>query len=463
MGVKHRGAVVRKTRAIACLAASWLALAALVAPWSARAQGMQLIRDAEIEATIHDYAEPVFDAAGLNADAIDVYLVANENLNAFVAGGMNMFLHTGLLRRAEGPLQVMGVIAHEAGHIAAGHIAGRGQKMADSATGMIASYALGLAAALATGRADAGMAVAQAGRGAVIADMLSYSRGQEGAADRAAVSYMNEAGYSPKGLLEFMKILEGQNALLRENQSPYLRTHPLTQNRINFLEKAVARSRYTGTAPPERLRLEHARMTAKLAGFMQPPQETLRQYRGDSSVPGRYARAIAHYRDADLDTALSMIDALIADYPDDPYFRELKGQMLYENGRIADALPAYEKAVELRPEAPLLRLGLARAQIQLNDPELNDPALSNLREVLKAEPRNASAWRLRAIAHGRNGNRGESAWALAETRLAQGSLQEAVQQAKRAMALLDAHTPHWLRAQDIKREAERRIRERERG
>ncbi len=456
-GVKHRGPTVRKTREHRHLAASLLALLVFAAPWAAHAQGMQLIRDAEIEATIHDYAEPVFDAAGLNADAIDVYLVANENLNAFVAGGMNMFLHTGLLRRAEGPMQVMGVIAHEAGHIAAGHIAGRGQKMADSTTGMIASYALGLAAALATGRADAGMAVAQAGQGAVIANMLSYTRGQEGAADRAAVSYMNAAGYSPKGLLEFMEILEGQNALLRENRSPYLSTHPLTQNRISFLENAVQRSPHTGSAPPEQLQLEHARMTAKLAGFMQPPRETLRQYRGDTSVPGRYARAIAHYRDADLDKALSMVDALIAEYPDDPYFRELKGQMLYENGRIAEALPAYEKAVDLRPDSPLLRLGLARTQIQLNKPGLNDPALAHLRDVLEAEPKNASAWRLRAIAHGRNGNRGESAWALAEARLAQGSPREARQQAKRAMAMLDKHTPHWLRAQDIKREAERRL------
>ncbi len=456
-GVKHKGHTVRKSRAHRRVAASLLALFVLAAPWTAAAQGMRLIRDAEIEATIHDYAEPVFDAAGLNADAIDVYLVANENLNAFVAGGMNMFLHTGLLRRAEGPMQVMGVIAHEAGHIAAGHIAGRGQKMAESTTGMIASYALGLAAALATGRADAGMAVAQAGQGAVIANMLSYTRGQEGAADRAAVTYMNQAGYSPKGLLEFMQILEGQNALLRENQSPYLSTHPLTQNRINFLEKAVQRSPHTGSAPPERLQLEHARMTAKLAGFMQAPAKTLRQYRDVSSVPGRYARAIAHYRDANLDKALSMVNALIGEYPDDPYFRELKGQMLYENGHIADSLPAYEKAVELRPDSALLRLGLARAQVQRNKPSLNDSALAHLRQVLEAEPRNASAWRLRAIAHGRNGNRGESAWALAEARLAQGSPQEAIQQAKRAMALLDKHTPHWLRAQDIKREAERRI------
>lgn len=461
--MKHRGPVVRKSRAVFAAIAVVAAVAAVLRPDPGRAQDLNLIRDAEIEATIHDYSKPIFEAADLDVDSVDVFLVANDQLNAFVAGGMNMFLFTGLLQEADDPLEVMGVIAHEAGHIAGGHLAGRRRQVQNSTAEMIASYALGLAAALATGRADAGIAATQAAQGAVVANMLSYTRGQEGAADQAAVRYLNRAGLSPKGLLSFLEVLRGQEALLSNNQDPYMRTHPLTQSRINFLQEAVEKSPHTGSTPPERLRLKHDRMHAKLDGFLQAPDKTLREYKGDDSLTGRYARAIAHYRDANLDKAVAMVDELIAAHPDDPYFRELKGQMLYENGRIADALPAYEKAVDLRPDSPLLRLGLARTQVQLNQPAYNAPALDNLRRVLDAEPTNASAWRLRAIAHGRAGDTGRSAWALAEARLAQGALEEAVQQAKRAQALLPEHSPPWLRAQDIKREAERRLERRERG
>jgi len=461
--MKHKGPAVRKSQARQFGCALVLALAIVVRPIAADGQDLNLIRDAEIEATIHDYSEPIFEAADLNADAIDVFLVANDQLNAFVAGGMNMFLFTGLLQKADGPQEVMGVIAHEAGHIAGGDLAGRRKRVRDSTTQMIASYALGLAAAIATGRADAGLAATRAAQGTVVSNLLSYTRGQEGAADQAAVRYLNRAGYSPEGLLSFLKVMRGQEALLSDNQDPYLQTHPLTQSRINFLRDAVAKSPHAGSGPPERLRIKHERMVAKLDGFLQQPRQTLREYKDESTVPGRYARAIAHYRDADLDKALAMIGALIDEYPDDPYFHELKGQMLYEHGRIADALPAYRKAVDLRPDSPLLRLGLARTQVQLDDPELNAPALDNLRRVLNADPDNASAWRLRAIAHGRSGDKGRTAWALAEARLARGALKEAVQQAKRAMALLDEHTPPWLRAQDIKREAERRLQQRERG
>lgn len=455
--------MLRKSRPVIAFIAAVAGLLALAVPARVSAEISGLIRDAEIEATIRDYARPVFQAADLNVESVDVFLLADERLNAFVAGGQRMFLHTGLLRRADGPLQVMGVIAHEAGHIAGGHIAGRRREINQSTTEMIASYALGLAAALATGRSDAGLAVAKAGQGAVISSLLSYSRGQEGAADQAAVSYLKKAGYSPKGLLEFMETLKGQEALLSTNQTPYMRTHPLTRNRINFLQEAVEKSPYKNQEAPTRLRRAHARMVAKLDGFLQPPRETLRDYEDNDSIIGRYARAIAHYRDANLDRALTMIDALIAEVPDDPYFHELKGQMLYEHGRIRDALPAYRRAAALDPDSPMLRLGLARTQVQLNEPDLNAPALDNLKKVLSDEPRNGSAWRLRAIAHGRMGDQGLTAWALAERRLVQGRSREARTQAVRAMKILEKHTPKWLRAQDIKREAERRLAQQERG
>jgi len=457
--VKHRDRTVRNTHRLRRLVAVLACAALLVAPLRAGAQSF--IRDAEIEATIQAYADPVFKAANLDASSIDLFLIADDTLNAFVAGGMNMFLHTGLLRASSGPLEVIGVMAHEAGHIAGGHIAGRRREMQQSTTEMLASYALGLAAGVLTGRPDAGLAAMQLGQGAVISGLLAYTRSQEGAADQAAATYLKRAGYSPEGLLSFMQTLQDQQALLTANQDPYLQTHPLTRDRIRFLENVVANSENTGKPPPSGFERKHERMLAKLDGFLQPPRRTLQQYEVKDALPARYARSIAHFRNNDLEPALAEIEELIEKHPDDPYFHELKGQMLYENGRIAESIPPYQRAVDLRPDSSLLRLALARAQVQRNLPELNEIALGHLDRVLAEERRNAEAWRLKAIAHGRMDDMGMSALSLAESRLARGQLGEARRQSQRALSILDENTPPWLRAQDIKREAERRIERRQ--
>ncbi|RDD63008.1 M48 family peptidase [Ferruginivarius sediminum] len=459
--VKHRVAVLRKSRPLTAVIVILLALAWIVLPLRAQAQQMRFIRDAEVEHTIRAYATPMFGAAGLDPSAIDVYLVNDNTLNAFVAGGMNLFLHTGLLRAASGPMQVMGVIAHEAGHIAGGHLASRRKELESTVPAMIASTLLGLAAGVVTGRGDVGIAVARAGQGAAITNLLSYTRSQEGSADQAAVTYMNQAGYSPEGLLAFMEVLEGQEVLLTNNQDPYLRTHPLTGDRIEFLRRAVKESPYTGQDAPTRLRAMHARMVAKLDGFLDAPRKTLRKYEGETTLAARYARAIAHYREPDLDKALEILDGLLAEHPDDPYFHELKGQMLFEHGRVEQALDSYRRAVELRPGEPLIRLALAEAQLQTNDPKLNGPALDNVQRVLNSEGNNAFAWRLAAIAHGRAGNTGMTALSLSEGAMARGDMRTAREQAVRAQKLLEEHSPAWLRAQDIQREAERRLKKRE--
>ncbi len=203
----------------------------------------------------------------------------------------------------------------------------------------------------------------------------------------------------------------------------------------------------------------HARLRAKLIGFLEPRDRVLQRYPPeDRSLPARYARAIARYRASDLDAALSQIGALIAEYPDDPYFHELKGQMLFENGRLAEALPAYETAVGLLPEAPQLRLGLAQIQLETNDPELNARALGHLTEALRYEPSNSSAWRLTAIAHGRNGDVGMTALALAESALARGRGAEARQQAVRAQKILAENSASWLRASDVEQAAVQMVR-----
>ena len=460
---------MRKLKALLALPLALCLAASLVlqpVPAGAQSQRPSFIRDAEIEETVRRYAEPVFRAAGLSADRIDVYLIADETLNAFVAGGMNMFLHTGLLSRAEDPTQVMGVIAHEAGHITAGHLASRRRELENTTTQMITSMLLGLGAAAATGSGAAGTAVMSLGQTLSMADLLAYTRTQEGAADQAAITYMERAGYTPHGLVEFMRILEGQEVLLSESQAPWMRTHPLTSERVSALAAAAERMKnregLRADAPTELNRL-HARMQAKLAGFLQRPEKTLRQFPADSdAIPDRYARAIAYYRAPELAKALELVDGLIEQRPEDPYFHELKGQMLFENGRIQEALPAYREAVELAPEQPLIRMGLAEVQLQTNRRAPTEEALANARRVVDAEPNNAFAWRLVGIAHGRLGNKGEAALALAEHAINRGDLRQAVGQAQRAQQLLQKHSPSWLRAQDIERTAQNR-RDRQNG
>lgn len=449
--------LARTIRPIALL----LLIFALLHPAGAEAQGRRLIRDAEIEDTIRAYAAPIFQQAGLQPQGIDIYLIQDRSLNAFVSGGRKIFIHTGLLTRAESPLQVIGVIAHETGHIIGGHLVGRRQEMKNAQITTWASYVLGIGAAIASGQPGAGVAIISGGQDLALKGLLAYSRGQEQAADQAGVRLLDANGMSARGLLDFMRILEGQEILLSSNQDPYLRTHPLTQDRIAFLKDVVQKSRFSNSPEPPVLVAAHARMRAKLIGFLQPLPRVFRYFPDtDNSVAGRYARAIAYYRRPNLKKALPLIDGLLSDFPTDPFFHELKGQMLFENGRLAEALPAYEAAVELRPRSALLRLGLAQVQIELNDPQLNDSAAENLEILLQREPSNSFAWRLSATAYGRRGDKGMTALSLAEYALARGSLGEARQQSVRAQKILAEYSPAWLRAQDVENLAQRRQKKR---
>ena len=426
-----------------------IVIAAVLAPATAGAKGLRFIRDTEIENTVRAYSTPLFLAAGLNPQAVDVYLIDDPRLNAFVAGGQNMFLHTGLLLRAETPLQVMGVIAHETGHITGGHIVSRGDEVQKTTAALIASYVLGLGTALATGRGDAGAAIISGGQGAAVASLLAYTRGQEASADQAAIKLLESSGYSPRGLLEFFEILGDQEALLTSRQDPYLRTHPLTADRISSLRAAVAKSRFADEPAPPKLVAMHERMRAKLLGYL-TPMKALRTYSdNDGSLPARYARSIAYLERGETPAALDEADSLILDFPGDPYFHELKGDILFHGGRIAEARPEYQKAVDILPNAPLIRRALAHVQMSLNQPNLDKEALKHLQFVTQREPRNVTAWRLLAGVQGRMGDKGMSTLAQAEAALAMNRPREAKGFAQRALQLLPEYSPGWLRAQDI--------------
>ncbi len=413
------------------------------------ANAFSFIRDAEIENTIRAYSTPLFQAAGLEPSNIKIFLVKDNSLNAFVAGGQKIFINTGLLARSQNAGQIIGVIAHETGHIAGGHLGRIRDAMKKSTAQTILAYVLGGAAAIG-GRPDVGQAIVLGGKQAGLRSLLHYSRTQESAADQAALRFLDTANQSAGGLLEFLDILGGQELLSASRQDPYLRSHPLTSERTAAIRAHLARSPNKDKPFPRRFQEMHARMRAKLHAFLEPLAYTLRRYKEtDDSLVSRYARAIAYYRHPDLEKALRLIDGLIADRPDDPYFYELKGQMLFENGRAAVALGSYERAVQLLPSSSLLRSGLAQAQLEMNDPALLDQAILNFRAALQKESGVPFYWHQLAIAYGRQGRMGHSSLALAEEAILKGNAKVARYQAGRAATLLPRGSVGWLQSQDI--------------
>lgn len=423
----------------------------LVPYGSARAAAISLIRDAEIEATLAEIAGPIFEAAGIGRDAVSLYIVQDNQLNAFVAGGMNLFLNTGLLMRTEHAGQLAGVIAHEVGHIAGGHLSRIGGAQRRAAAEMILATVLGAAAAVA-GAPGLGTAIITGGQSYAQSGLMRFSRSQEQAADQAGVGYLDRVGITSAGLAEFFRILENQNVLAISRTNPYLQTHPLTRDRIIFVESRIRSD--NADELPAGWSAGHGRMVVKLQAFLLDPREVLQRYQGDDSLLGRYATAIALYRLPDLPAALKSIDALLTEYPNDPYFHELKGQMLFENGRVEEAIAPYRTAVELKPDAPLLRIGLAQALIETNVPGANGDAIGQLEEAVAREPTNAAAWRLLGIAQGRNGLEGVSNLSLAEYALLTGKQDDARLYARRAEGKIDPSDPAWLRLQDVLRAIE---------
>jgi predicted Zn-dependent protease len=426
-----------------------IALATIVAHGTAIAEN--ILRDTEIEADIRTMVAPIWRAAGLEPSALHVYLVEDKQLNSFVAGGQNEFINSGLIMRAETPNQLIGVLAHETGHIAGGHLT-RFQEAARNASieGIIAMV-LGAAASV-VGKNGAAMLGAQ---GVAERSFMQYSITQEASADHAAMTFLDASGQSARGLLQFFQILQSEELLAGIREDPYLRTHPLTTERIDYVRNHVEHSRFSdvrdSSANIELLK----RIKVKLGAFTAPPSSTLAAYpESDQSVLARYARAIAYYRIPKLDKALPTIDGLIRDYPTDPYFRELKGQMLFENGRIADAVQPYQEAVRLAPAAPLLRISLAQVYIESNDPKMNSRAIAYLNDALRTEDKETTGWHLLATAYGRENQIGMAALALAEEGLAAGKKKDAQHQALRAKALLPKNSAGYNRAENIHREAE---------
>jgi len=434
-----------------------LCLLVLAWPTTGHAQrSLSFIRDAEIESYLRTFATPLFHAAGVEPDAVNIYLVEDHRLNAFVAGGRNMFFHTGLLRKTESPGELLGVIAHETGHIAGRDLLQLEQQLSGLSATQILATMLGASLAVLSGNASAAAAGVLAGGELRRRELLAFSRAQEAQADQAALRFLDRSGMSAQGLADFLETLLKQEYLPEGEQSQYVRTHPLTRSRVDHVRNHARESPYSDQPLPPLYQKMFERMQAKLDGFLQPDY-ALRKYAADDhSFPARYARAIAFYRNGYPNKGIAGVDGLLEEEPDNPFLHELKGQILLEHGRIEQAAQEYSRAVKLAPDVALLRAALARSLLEQNDPALLDEALQHITVAQQRESDSPFVWRLAAVAWGRKGNRGMTHYALAEEAFANGDMELALEQAKRAEDVLKPGSPAWLRAQDIRSLASRR-------
>lgn len=417
--------------------------------WAAAPQ--IIIRDAEIENNIATWTKGVINAAGMNPEQVKIILVQSNDVNAFVAGGANIFIYTGLIDKTQNEGELIAVIAHELGHIAGGHLTRTGDVARNASFETMIGALIGIGAAVATGDSSAAAAGIRIGQGQAMNKYMAFSRVQESSADQAGFRFMTGAGLNPTGLVSFLQKLSSQELLTRDQQSVYVRTHPLSSERIEALKNKVDQSGLTGKAWPASWNEDYLRSKAKLLAFTAPQQVGYKYGAADHSVAADYARTIAAYRTNHVAESLKMVDGLIAREPKNPYFLELKGQMLFDYGRAAQAVGPYKKSTELAPGSGLIRMAYAQALIESagKNPAPLQEAINQLKRAQQDEPRVSRIKRLLATAYGRLGQEPQARVYLAEEAMMQGNKTEAVNLAKSAKPQLPPQSPEAIRAQDI--------------
>ena len=416
----------------------WLILAFL--PLRDALGQMSIISDEETEQYLAKVIRPIFQTAGIPFNRNKIYIVNDNSLNAFVGDGNNLFIHTGTLLKADNTDQISGVLAHETGHILGGHILRQKIKNQSMQEASLASLVLAGAAAAASGRGDVAVAVMLGSQSSLLSNYMAYRVEEERSADDAAVKLLYKRQTSPQGLLQFMKKIQKQNALNGIEESDYFRTHPVTSERVRFLEQAVKQSPYH---QDHSLDSEFQRIKAKLYGFLQEPAQTFKRYPlSDTSIAARYAQAIAYFKQLNFGKALRMIDALSAEEPDNPYFYELKAQIYMEQGNLKAAKEAYGKVLKLRPDAALLQVDWAQAALAVSpSPAELKNIIAVLNRSLQQRP-SAMGWLLLSQAYDQNGQTAYAEYAAAEYSLRIGAADIAKRQAENAQR---KNTPSALR------------------
>jgi predicted Zn-dependent protease len=449
------------SRAVAVAAAAAVALASVPASRPVLAQtgssaGIPMIRDAETEQLMRDYTAPIFRVAGLTQQNIQVVIIDDKQFNAFVMDAHRVFVNVGALMESTTPNQMIGVFAHETGHIVGGHLSKMRQELANVQTAMIIAMLLG-AGALVAGAHSGNMDMGNVGGALINAPqalgyntLLSYQRAQEESADRAGVRFLTMTGQSARGMYDTFKRFADESLFSSQGVSPYAQNHPMPEERMAALAELVKTPYWDKRDPPE-LQFRHDMMRAKLYGFIERPEVVLRHYPlSDISLPARYARAISAYRFGDNQrSAIMQIDSLIQSMPDNPYFYELKGQALLDSAHPLEAIAPLRRAVELAPSPALIQILLAQALVATNDPKLADEAIPILRAALLKEPESGDAYTTLAMAYGRKNDLPDADLASAQAAFARGDHKTARELAARAKQGFPIGSPGWVRADDI--------------
>jgi predicted Zn-dependent protease len=445
-------------RAFNHLFARLLAVLALTLLAIQPAAAQSILRDAETEALLLDMAAPLVTAAGLENTGFKVVLINDGSLNAFVAGGQIVYIHSGLIGAASSANEVQGVIAHEIGHITGGHVI-RFNEGAKAATGIsLLSLLLGVAAA-AAGSGDAAMGILMAGQQAALGKFLSFSRAQESSADAAGATFLSKAGITGRGSVEFFKKLQNMEFRYGYTRSArgddeYYRSHPMTSDRIQTLLDTYEKDPAWNAAPDPALEARFQRVKAKLFGYLSEAPVTFQTFPATmSGTPARYARAYAWHKEALFDKALAEADALLAGAPDDPYFLELKGQILLEAGRPKDSLAPLRRATELSRYSPLIATMFGHALIATEDPANFAEAQTVLKAAVARDRENPFAWRQLGVIYEANGDLARAKLASAEQQIMELQMTQALYSAEAAVAELPQGSADWLRAQDIAMQA----------
>ncbi|MCV0425866.1 MAG: M48 family metalloprotease [Roseibium sp.] len=445
--------LVRKTVALICSVTIALPIAA--APANAQRGKLPLVRDAETEELLRDYAKPIFKVAGIANSEPQIILVNDKSFNAFVPDSRRMFINVGVLLEAESPGEVIGVIAHETGHIAGRHLVRLRAAAANAQIVSVIGMILGAGAAAAgaasgSGQAASGGAAAALGATSIgQRSLLSYQRGEEAAADRAALKYLNATGQSARGMLKTFERMSDQQMFKRIYADPYAQSHPMAQERYKGLLNEAQKSKYFNQSEDYVLQYRHDLVRAKLFAFTSHPSATLRAYpRSDKSPAAQYARAIAAMKSRGKG-AVKEIDALIRTQPNNPYYYELKGQALLEGGDPKAAIAPFRKALSFKPNEPQFMVWLGYALVGANNPAYLPEAERVLKRAIQRDPNSGVAYSQLAIAHGRQGERAEADLATAKGLMVTGDFQAAKRYAARAQKSLKRGTPAWLQADDI--------------
>jgi predicted Zn-dependent protease len=421
-------------------------LAAMGITQARAADDMNILRDEETEQDLKTMITPIFKQAGLSPDTVKFIIVESNELNAFVAGGQNIFLYTELVLKTDNPEELFGVIAHETGHIADGHLFRGAQDMQHLSMEAILGQLMGVAVGIAGHSSDGAIAISSASNSLLTRTLLRHTRTQEGSADRAGVRFLQGAGLPVTGFLSFMKKLESQELVPETEQSEYVQTHPLTQDRIDSLQHAVDDGP-PGHTPPEWYEM-HRRIKAKLLGYLFPDRSLADH---DNSRATEYGHAIAWFRKNEPDKAIATVDPLIAAEPQNPYFYELKGQILFANGRVEESVPVYARAAQYAPFSGLIRTAYAQSLLESKQDQSAHltEAVKQLNLAIDVEKQDSEPHHLLAIAYGKQGQEGLSRLQLAEEALLEGNASFAKREAGLARTKLQRGTPAWQRASDI--------------